>query len=123
MITLVKFKILLKVIGLNPLGGRENIILRILYCFMLFSFNFMCFMCFIVNIDDNANLAWAALTSLFAFVSLLAVYLHLLISRGSFHLLLDDLQDIVNESMISKFYSFIGRFTVWAKCNFPPRGI
>lgn len=98
MIVLKEYKFLQKLIGLNPQGGFENIVVRFVYLIVVSSSILMFLGFFIMNIHDNANEALVTLPTILGFSVLLANYLHLLINRKSFCLLLDELQDIVNES-------------------------
>lgn len=98
MIILAKYKLLQKLIGLDPLGALENIVVRITYWLLLFSTAGLISIFFIVNIHDDIHRAWGALTAIIAFTTVVTTYSHLLIYRDRFYSLLDDLQDIVNES-------------------------
>lgn len=99
MIILAKYKFLQKLIGLDPLGGFENIVLRFIYWFLLFSTAMLISIFFFLNIHDDIHRAWGALTALIAFTTVVTTYSHLLIYRHRFYSLLDELQDIVNESV------------------------
>lgn len=98
MIVLAKYKLLQKLMGLDPRGGLENVILRFLYFFVFI----LCLLSLLIFLfskayDDIYRL-WAVLLPIMATTSLMASYLYLVIYRGRFYSLLDDLQDIVNES-------------------------
>lgn len=105
MIVLKEYKFIQKLMGLNPFGGLENIILRVIYSILLLSSGLMISIFFILKIYDDIYRALAALPAIFGFALLLATNWYLLINRKRFHLLLDELQEIVNES--KKENSFI----------------
>lgn len=92
MIVLKEFKFLQVLIGLNPVGGIENIIVRFI------AWSAICSMLFVLNTHEEIYLASAAIPAVFGFGAHLLSYTHLVICRERFYSLLDELQDIVNES-------------------------
>lgn len=103
MIVLEKYKLIQKLMGLDPQGGFEKFILRFIFSIVFI----LCFstitIYFISNIHDDVYRVWAVLTSDFPTVSLMSSYFHLMIYRGRYQSLLNDLQDIVNESTEPEF--------------------
>lgn len=107
MIILREYKWLQKVLGLNPLGGLENIILQMVYLVPLFTCDVMFTIYFALNISENSYRAMTALPGCFAFTVLIAIYSHLLTRRERFYLLIDELQGIVNESTkFNRFFTY-----------------
>lgn len=98
MIVLEKYKWLQKAIGMNPLGGRNNILLRILFSLLFVSFNLMVSIFFILNIHDGIQKTFSILPAICGVMSALLTYWHLLINRKQFYSILFELQKIVNES-------------------------
>lgn len=99
MMILQRYKFLEKLVGLNPSGGVENIVLRVIYIVTLLSFQLMELIYVIVNIRygiDKAASAMAPLTGVFPAP---ANYIYLVFSRAHYYSLLKELQGIVNESM------------------------
>lgn len=98
MIVLEKYKLILKSIGLNPRAGHENIVVRFLqwiktipfYLMMLFFFNF--------NVLDDIYRALTAMPLILVVSTLIPILWHLVTFREKLYSLMDDLQDIVNES-------------------------
>lgn len=107
MITLVKYKLLQKIIGLDPLDGLVNIILRFIFWIFLFSCDLMISIYFILNIHDNKYRAWSAFAAIVAFTSVFATHLYMLICRKRFYALLNELQAIADESKYEKFKKLI----------------
>lgn len=102
MIVLTKYKFLLKLIGFNPLGGYENIFVQLIYFIVIISTSAMTWLYFFINIGQHIHMyqAWAALPVAFTGTPNVAIYLHFLNSRQRFYSLLDEVQDIINISMI-----------------------
>lgn len=98
MIVLSEFKLLQKLMGLNPLGGVENIAVRICNLYILTSCNLMFVVYLIVNIHGDIYQVLATLPPICAYTSLIATYMHLLLRRKQFYSLLDELLEIVGES-------------------------
>lgn len=98
MIVLAKFKFFQHIIGLDPLGGFKNIIVRLIYWIILFSCELACLMFFLINLHEDMFQSLAALPVVSVFISHLAIYSYLLINRRNLNSLLDELQEIVNES-------------------------
>lgn len=87
-----------ELIGLDQFGGKEDIILRAAYLFISSSLVAMELAFIILNIHEGIERAMSALAPLFAAITTLACYIHLLINRRSYHSLLNEMQKIVNES-------------------------
>lgn len=104
------YKFIQKLMGLNPIGGLENIILRVIYSILLLSSDLLISIFFISKIYDDIYRALAALPAIFGFTLLMTTNWYLLITRKRFHSLLDELQDIFNESKSENASSHI--FTV-----------
>lgn len=98
MAVLREYKLLQKLVGLNPLGGRENIYFRVFHLFVLCSFDLLALIDFIRKTHGDIDQALAALPTIFGMTLLIANYLHLLVCRERINSLLDDLQNIVIES-------------------------
>lgn len=98
MIVFGRYRLMEKLIGLNPIGGRENGFLRIVHLFFIVSFDLMESIFIILNIDDGIDQVAPGLAPLFGTIPPMVSYVHLLINRGRYYSLMNDLQDIVNES-------------------------
>lgn len=98
MIVLNEFKILQKLMGLNPLGGLENIIMRFVHVIAFLSSDVMIAVYFIFNAHDDIIQALGSSNAFFALASHLVTCTHLWMHREEFYSLLDELQDIVTES-------------------------
>lgn len=105
MIVLNEFKLLQKIIGFNPLGGIENIFLQVIYWVAFLSSSWMMCTFFILNVRDDIFGALGMFPAFLAYVSHIVTLSHLLTSRDRFYSLLDDLQEIVNESTKIKMIS------------------
>lgn len=104
MIILREYKWLQKIMGLNPQGGLENIILQMVYLVPLFTCDVMFSIYFALNISENSYRAMTALPGCFAFTVLIATYSHLVTRRERLYLLIDELHGIVNESTKPKLH-------------------
>lgn len=98
MITLEKYKLLLKTIGFQPHGGLGDIVRRFILCFAFFSILLMSWILFMVNIGRDSKKAWDAMCVFAGFMTHGPIYSHLIVSRKRMYSLLNDLQDVVNES-------------------------
>lgn len=98
MVVLREYKLLQKLVGLNPLGGHENIFFRFFHLIVLSSFDLLALIDFIRKTRDDTYQALAALPTILGMTLLIANYLHLLVCRERINLLLDDLHNIVDES-------------------------
>lgn len=98
MIVLAKYKLLQKLIGLAPLHGLVNVILRSMYLTKFTSLIFLTSVYFILNIHDDVYGAMATVTGISGTLSVLATYSHLLMSRERFSSLLEKLREVTEES-------------------------
>lgn len=98
MIILGKYKLMLKCLGFNPLGGIESILVRLIYLTTMLLSGFMIYMNFILGTNDGLYQAMIALPALFINFTIVATYLHLLGSHDRLHSLISEFQIIVNES-------------------------
>lgn len=98
MIIFEKYKLLERLIGLRPFGGWESTFVRTIYLAAFISINIMELMFIIWNIDDGVEVAAPALAPLAGAFTALACYGHLLINLDRYRSLLNELQDIVNNS-------------------------
>lgn len=100
MIVLEKYKLVEKLVGFNPHGGVENTILRIVYMVTFISFNIMELIFVILNVQNGFD-RLVMVTAICAFCGVVPVmfsYAHLWINLKRYYALLDDLQQIINES-------------------------
>lgn len=100
MFALKEFKWVQKLIGLNPHGGFENIVLRFVSLTMIYSCYLMLTIFLVSNIHVNLFGALVALPPFFGYTLISSTYLHLLIYRGRYYSLLDDLESLLSESEI-----------------------
>lgn len=98
MIVLSEFKLLHKLMGLNPLGGRGNLAIRFFYFVVGLSGVVAFTIFFVLNVHKDIFRAAAALPSVTGFILFMTNYMHLLIRRKRFYSLIDELQKIVNRS-------------------------
>lgn len=98
-VILGKYQLLQRILGLNPYGGFENILLRIVYSVVLVSGISLLLIFLVLNFHDDANLALTTMPPIFGFGAVVPVYFHLILNRERINSLLDELQDIVNESV------------------------
>lgn len=98
MIVFEKYRLMERLIGLDPIGGRGRIFLRFINLVPITLFNLMELAFIISNINHDIHQVISALAPLFGAIPPMASYIHLLINRHRYHSLLNDLQDIVNKS-------------------------
>lgn len=98
MFALKEFKWVQKLLGLNSIGGFENIALQFVSLIMIYSCYLMLSIYFASNIYVNLYDALAALPLLFGYTLISSTYLHLLIYRERFYSLLGDLESLLSES-------------------------
>lgn len=99
MIILEKYrKWLEKLIGLDRRGGLGSILLQNVYLMTLISFvsNEMAY--FILNIHGGLDRAMSVVPAFFGVLPNMSIYIFLLINRKRYYALLDEMQNIVNES-------------------------
>lgn len=98
-VILGKYQMLQKIMGLNPYGGFQNILLRIVHSVILVTGIALSLVFLVLNFHDDVNLALSTLPPIFGFGVVVPVYFHLILNRERINSLLDELQDIVNESV------------------------
>lgn len=98
MIIFEKYRLMEKLIGLDPLGGRRNTVIRIVYSVAFTSFILMEIFAINLNIHDGLDRVALVVTSLFGAIPMMISYGHLLISRDHYHSISSEMQDIVNGS-------------------------
>lgn len=98
MIILEKYRLLQKLIGLHEGGGRERILIRILYSVVLISFNSIEVIYIILNARDGIEQAVSGLCAIGGIIPALASYAYLLVNRKRYYSVLDEMQQIVDES-------------------------
>lgn len=94
-----KYEFLLKICGLDPHGGRKNIIGRAFYSVASLLLYFSTSMFFILNFRRDINRVLTLLPLFLSTTPLIAIHFHLIINREQFYSLLRDLEDIVHESV------------------------
>lgn len=104
MIVLEKYRMFEKLLGLHPLGGRKHIYVRISYFVTFISFNLMELTFIILNIHEGIEKVASALSPIFVVPSSVACYAHFLINRDRYNSLLNEMQDIVDESKYFKSF-------------------
>lgn len=97
-IILEKCKLLLKFIGLGALDVRANILLRITFSVLFTSGLAFASIFIILNFGDHRERAISGIPPFCGFLIVYAIYLHLLINRDRFCAVINELQNIVNES-------------------------
>lgn len=98
MILLEKYKLILKLIGLDPFGGRWNIIVRFIHWLIMTPFYLMMGIFVIVNIRDDISKALTVMPLILIVTSLMVMFSHLVSLRCKMYSLMDELRDIVIES-------------------------
>lgn len=99
MIILEKYRLLEKSLGLDPLGGPRNVLLRTVILTVFFSFNSMELVFIISNIRGDIEETASALAPICGVGPAMATYALLLIFRERYYSLMNGMQDIVGESM------------------------
>lgn len=98
MIILGKYNMLLQVTGLDPHGGCKNVIARIVFSILYFLFNLLSIIFLVLTFGDNLEQTLLLMLIIFSHLAIIPSYFHMVINRKRFHSLLDELQDIVQES-------------------------
>lgn len=93
-----KYIFLLKMCGLNPNGGRANIIARIINSFIWFSFSLLTSVFLALNIRQDIDRILPVLCILVPGSGLILVYCYFLIVLKWFYSLLEELHDIIGKS-------------------------
>lgn len=95
---LEEFKLLQRLMGLNPQGGFENIVVRFILWIVIFTCDVSFLIYLILNVRNDTYRALAVLPGTVGFAINMMTYSHLVLCRNRFDSLLDELQGIVNES-------------------------
>lgn len=93
-----KYKFLIKFSGLDPQGGRKNIIAQIIFLFTFILLILSTFALFAVNFRTDIDRAFLAVPICLGNSAILAAYSHLLLAQKKFYSYLDVLQVLVHES-------------------------
>lgn len=104
MIILEKYQLLEKLVGLKPFGGRESIVLPIIYVVTFISFNLMQLIFITVNIQEHVVQALTALGIFFGVMPAMLTHMYLLINRTRYYSLLNEMQDVVNERTLTVIF-------------------
>lgn len=99
MIMFGKYKFVLEMCGLNPQGGRKNHMARIVYSVIFFFFTLLTSTFLALNFQRDTDQSLSVVCILLSHMAIISTYFHLLINRKQFYALLDEMQDIVNESV------------------------
>lgn len=99
MIIFGKHEFLLQMNGLYPKGGLGNIGSRIIFSVVFVLFISLTMILFILNYRRDIDRVLPLLPIFFLYGAIIATYFYLVINREQFHSLLDELQDIVHESV------------------------
>lgn len=99
MIIFGKYKFLLKMSGLDPQGGCENSIARIVNSISFFLFSLMMSIFLALNFHRDIDQSLSVGSIIIAHIAIISTYFQLLINRKQFYLLLVELQDIADESV------------------------
>lgn len=105
MLILKKYRLLERLLGFHPPGGRINICLRIIHLISYISFAWMELSFIILNIRDGIDKVASALAPFCGILPAIACCVHLLIYRERYHCLLNEMQDIVNGSILNSVLS------------------
>lgn len=98
MIVLSEYKLLQKLMGLNPRGGHGNLAIRFFYLVAALSGVVAFTIFFVLNVHKDIYRAASGLPPIIAFILFMTNYMHLLIRRKRFYSLIDKLQKIVDGS-------------------------
>lgn len=98
MIILKQYRLMERIIGLDSLGGRESVFVRIIYLVFLISISVMESTLIVSNIRDSIERAAPAVVPLCGGIASLSCYIHLLVNRHSYYALLNKMQQIVDTS-------------------------
>lgn len=98
MIVFREYELLQKSMGLSPMGGLGNIIVRFIYLITYFLHDLLLAMYVVLNVNENIFEASVAMPPLIGYMLFTAYYLYSLIYRRKFYFLLDQLKSILNKS-------------------------
>lgn len=101
MIVFGKYKFLLQMSGLDPHGGRKNVVARIVFSVLFALFILLTSIFFILNFRRNIGRVMPIVPLYLGFTAIIATYIQLLTNRRDFHSLLEDMQDIVHASVLN----------------------
>lgn len=96
MIILERYRLLERLAGLDPLGGRISLIVRIIHLVTFISISAMESIFIILNIHDGIDRAAPALAPLCGIIPGMAYLAHLLMNRERYYSVLNEMQEIVN---------------------------
>lgn len=98
-VILEKYQTFMKFLGLDPHGGGQNMLRRIIISFIMISSVLFPSIIVVSKIRDDFRTALVTLPLALSFIAVVPAYFHLVVNCGRIFLLLSDLQAIVNESM------------------------
>lgn len=98
MIIFGEFKLVLQISGLDPEGGRRNLIARIIFSILFVLFNLTATVFLIRSFVRDIEQILLIMPVYLAYHATIVIYIHLLMNRKEFYSLLDELQDILEES-------------------------
>lgn len=98
-VILQKYQLLQKFMGLDPRGGRLNFLRRFTFSILVMLSICLPSTILVLNIRDNTNLALSTMPAISGFVAVAPTYFHLIIKRERIYSFLNELQEIVNNSM------------------------
>lgn len=102
-----KYYFYLKLSGMDFQGGRRSEVPRITISVVFILFIILATTSVAQNTPEDMDSVLRTVTKIFANGSFAGLYFHLLGKRKQFHALLDELQDITNESMEISFQNYI----------------
>lgn len=94
-----KYGFVLAIIGLDPHGKRRNLIGRIITSVMLIIVIWLLLFLVILDPNPDIELVQAVMSPIVGFISTAISYVHLLLYRQKFYSLLEEVKDIVHESL------------------------
>lgn len=101
MIIFGKYRFLLQMSGLDPHGGRKNVVARIVFSVTFALFILLTSIFFVLHFRRDVGRVMPIVPLYLGFLAIIATYFHLLTNREAFYSLLEDLEDIVHKSMLN----------------------
>lgn len=99
MVIFGEYKFLLDMTGLDPNGGRKNIVGRAIFSVTSVAMVLLLAISLLLELHGDFDRVSYIVPIFVAFVTTISTYFHLLLNRKSFYCFLDEMEDIVHESL------------------------
>lgn len=94
-----KYQFLQKIYGLDPHGGCKNILGLVIFTIIQIWCVLLPFIILVTRFEDDIDYALATMPAIFGMGAVVPTYFQLVMKRKRIHMLLDEVQDIVDRSM------------------------